>query len=78
MQRRPVLTALIAALASLIIGLVIIRDNGRTCQEWQEEYAQVAVKGRGGVLSFINEGPVAERLRELGRERPDDCTTPEL
>lgn len=78
MQRRLVLTVLIAVLAGLVIGNVITSNSGLTCEEWQNEYVRVAEEGRGGALAFINLGPTADRLRELDQERPNDCSTPEL
>lgn len=77
MQRHLILAVLGAVLAGLVIGTVLVRSS-RTCQEWQRDYARVAEEGRGGVLAFINEGPTAQRLRQLEEERPKGCATPDV
>lgn len=76
-QHRILLAVTVAVILGLVVGAILQR-NGSACEDWQEEYTRVAEEGRGGVLAFINEGPFAERLRELEKERPKDCPKPEL
>ena len=78
MQRRVVLAVVLGALVGLVIGIFLSGTGRMTCDEWQREYTEVAREGQGGVFTFINQGPIAERLRELERERPEDCPTPEV
>ena len=76
MKRRILLGIFVGALVGLVVGTILFQSTGRTCEEWQREYARVVEEGRGGAFTFINQGPTADRLRELEAERPDDCPTP--
>ena len=76
MQRRLVLGLLIGVIAGLVIGSLLV-TQGPSCEEWQAKYSKVAQEGRGGAFTFINQGPTAERLRELEEEQPDGCPKPE-
>ena len=77
-RQRLVLAVLIAALTGLVIGILFTSNSGITCEDWQDEYVRVAEQGSGGVFASINQGPTADRLRELEQGRPDDCATPEV
>ena len=75
MQRRLVLAVLIGVIAGLVIGALVV-TRGPTCDEWQDKYSKIAQEGRGGAFAFINQGPTAERLRELEEEQPARCPKP--
>ena len=75
MKRSIVLAALLALLVGLVIGALLL-PNGLTCKEWKDRYRDAASQREpGGVLDHINQGPAAERLAQLAKERPDDCPT---
>lgn len=77
MQRRIVLTVLVAVTVGLVIG-VATTTPGLTCEEWQAEYAELASKTpEGGVLGFVRKSAVADGLRELEQDRPEGCANPE-
>ena len=78
MQRRVLVAVLLGALVGLVVGIFLSGTGRMTCDEWQREYAEVARDGEGGVFTFVNHGPIAERLRELERVQPEDCPTPEV
>ena len=76
MGRRVILTILIATIAGIVIGTILVQ-GGLTCEEWQDRYADASKEAEGGVFAFVNEGPLAERLRELEKQRPEGCPKPE-
>ena len=75
MTRRIVLAMVAGVLGGIVVG-VLLRGDSISCDEWQEEYARVDEEGSGGVFTHIGLGPIAERLRELEAERPEDCPKP--
>lgn len=76
MKKRLLLTVLVSALVTYIVTILVLPE-GLSCDEWQERYRKVAQQGQGGAFAFINQGPTAEKLRELEEQRPEDCETPE-
>lgn len=76
MQRQILLAVAIAAVIGLIIGTVMSSRDTSACDEWQRKYRLAQQEANTGVLGSMGQGPLAEPVRELERDRPDGCAVP--
>lgn len=78
MKRSQTLVSFLVAglVAALVITAVVMArpSDEDECAGWQERYraALEAGGGAGGMLDFVNMGPMAE----LEAQRPDGCEVP--
>lgn len=62
-----------ALLVPVVAGSLMIACSGpESCAEWQERYREAEPASGGGVLDYVNQGPLAE----LRADRPEGCPIP--
>ena len=64
---------LVVVIVVALLGFVIWQNRKDACETWQRQYEELVDQGGGGgILDYINLGPLAE-LRD---QRPEGCHTP--